>query len=171
MFQGTILDAHVPGERSTAVPLVTFAIGPQEYALPVAQVLEIVRLPALLALTGAPAYLCGLLNRRGRHLPVLDGRVLMGEPPQFSLNSQIIIAGVVCDPSLDGGAQVIPILGLLVDEVRDVRMAGRCTPLRSGAGAPFLSGVIDWADRSAVLCDLEVLRTMAPDLAPGQVPV
>lgn len=147
--------------------LVTFMIGPQEYALPVAEVLEIVRLPALLLLPGAPPRLCGLLNRRGRHLPVLDGRTLVGEPASYSLDSQIIIAGHA--PS---GAQMVPILGLLVDEVRGVHTfeARRLAALGSGTAAPFLRGVVESPERSVTIFDTEALRGLVPDITPAQEP-
>ena len=73
--------------------IVTFQIAYQQYGLALDVALEIVRLPALIALVGAPPELCGLLNLRGQYLPVLDGRALIGEPSLYDLNSQIIIAG------------------------------------------------------------------------------
>ncbi len=155
-----------PALREAPSPAVIFAIGPQEYGLPVAEVLEIVRLPSLLTLAGAPAYLCGMLNRRGRQLPVFDGRALVGEPPRYHLNSQIVIAG-----RTNGGAHAVPLLGLLVDEVRDVRtfQAGSLTPLNTTTAAAYLRGVVDWDDRSAVLFDLEALLALAPTVTtPGQ---
>jgi purine-binding chemotaxis protein CheW len=160
MAQQTTLDTHANGAPHESTSLaVTFAIGPQVYGLPVTEVLEIVRLPSLLMLAGAPAYLCGLLNRRGRQLPVLDGRVLMDEPPHYHLNTQIVIAG-----HASGGAQAVPLMGLLVDEVRDVRafQTSRLTPLNTATSAPFLRGVVDWDDRSALMLDLDALLALVP---------
>src|SRR5262245_43733472 len=48
---------------------VTFKIAYQYCALPLAETLEVVRLPALVELAGAPPTLCGLLNLRGRYIP------------------------------------------------------------------------------------------------------
>src|SRR5262245_43071445 len=111
--------------------VVTFQIARQQYALPLAVALSIVRLPALVPLAGAPPTLCGLLNLHGQYLPVLDGRTLVGEPAQYDLNSQIVIAG-----------RGKPELGLLVDQVREVctLAAGQLTPLRRADAAPFLTG-------------------------------
>ena len=72
---------------------VTFKIAYQYCALRLAETLEVVRLPALVELAGAPPILCGLLNLRGRYIPVLDARALMGAPATYDLNSQIVIAG------------------------------------------------------------------------------
>jgi purine-binding chemotaxis protein CheW len=135
-------------------PMVTFQIAYQQYALPLAVALEVIRLPALVALAGAPPTLCGLLNLRGRYVPVLDGRVLVGEPAEHDLNSQIVIAG-----------RGTPELGLLVDQVRDVRMvaAGQITPISRTDVAPFLASVFDLAEQSVLVFDLAALLTLTPD--------
>jgi purine-binding chemotaxis protein CheW len=133
---------------------VTFKIAFQLYALPLATALEVVRLPALVELAGAPPTLCGLLNLRGRYLPVLDARTLMGAPATYDLNSQIVIAG-----------RGVPELGLLVDEVRDVCTvaAERVAPINRADVAPFLTCVFDLAEVSVLVFDVAALLTFAPD--------
>jgi purine-binding chemotaxis protein CheW len=131
--------------------IVTFQIGHQQYGLPLAVVLEIVRLPALVTLAGAPATLCGLLNLRGRYLPVLDGRTLVGEPPLYDVSCQIVIAG-----------REKPELGLLVDRVRDVRatVASRITEINQNHVAAFLTNVFESEDGSVLLFDLAALLAL-----------
>lgn len=133
---------------------VTFKIAYQLYALPLATALEVVRLPALVELAGAPPTLCGLLNLRGRYLPVLDARALMGAPAMYDLSSQIVIAG--------RGA---PELGLLVDEVRDVCTvaAERVAPINRADVAPFLTSVFDLIEASVLVFDVAALLAFAPD--------
>jgi chemotaxis signal transduction protein len=135
-------------------PFVTFKIAYQHYALPLAVALEVVRLPALVELAGAPPMLCGLLNLRGRYLPVLDARALMGAPVTYDLNSQIVIAG-----------RGMPELGLLVDQVRDVCSvaAGRIAPISRTDVAPFLTSVFDLAEESVLVFDLAALLAFTPD--------
>lgn len=145
----------VPSELvdNRGMQFVTFRIAHQYYALPLAVTLEIVRMPALVALAGAPPTLCGLLNLRGRYLPVLDARTLMGAPATYDLNSQIVIAG-----------RGMPELGLLVDDVRDVCTvaAGRVAPINRADVAPFLSSVFDLAEESVLVFDLAALTTYTP---------
>jgi chemotaxis signal transduction protein len=138
-----------PGQDTIVV---LFQLGHQHYGLPLAVVHEIVRLPALIMLAGAPPSLCGLLNLRGQHLPVLDGRVLVGEPAHYSLNSQIVIAG-----------RGRPELGLLVDQVQDVYTvaAELIVPINRPDVAPFLTSVFNQADGSVLLFDLPALLTSA----------
>jgi purine-binding chemotaxis protein CheW len=140
---------------------VTFRIGRQLYGLPVAAVLEVVRLPALVNVAGAPPALVGLLNLRGRYLPILSGHVLVGAPPRYDLDSQIVIAG---QPSAE--------LGLLVDQVGEVTAlpAQRLVPLGQGAAAPFLQGVIDTEEGSLLLFNIAELRALAPTLTNERMP-
>jgi purine-binding chemotaxis protein CheW len=143
------------GQEPDAV-LVTFQIGYQQYALPLAVVLEVVRLPALITLAGSPPTLCGLLNLRGQYLPILDGRVLVGDPAQCDLTSQIVIAG-----------RERPEVGLLVDQVREVCTVApsRIRPINRSDIAAFLTGVADLADGSVLLFDLAALLALAPSTA------
>ena len=144
--------APVLMEKGAAL-FVTFKIAYQQFALPLAVVLEITRLPALVALAGAPPTLCGLLNLRGRYLPVLDAWALMGAPVEYDLNSQIVIAG-----------RGIPEVGLLVDQVRDVCMvaADRVVPINRTDVAPFLTSVFDLAEESVLVFDLAALLACTP---------
>ena len=164
MSQLTLLQPLAPA----ALPTVTFVVGGQEYGLPVADVLEIVPMPALLTLAGAPANLVGLLNRRGRYLPVLDSRALGGEPVQYDLNQYIIIAGRAAANT----QHTVAILGLLVDRVCDVQAfeAENLTALGRTMAAPFLRGVARRPNRSVLLFDLEELLALAPTMSLEVVP-
>ena len=136
-----------------AAVIVTFQIGQQLYGLPLEVVREIVRLPALITLPGAPPTLCGLLNLRGQYVPILDGYALVGEPSHYDLNNQIVIAG-----------RDTPELGLLVDQVSDVwTIATSQIAAISQLDVPaFLSSAVDRAGRSVLLFDLAALLTLRP---------
>jgi chemotaxis signal transduction protein len=136
--------------------LVTFQIAKQQYALALDVVIEIVWLPALVALAGAPPTLCGLLNLRGRYLPILDGRALVGEPVEYDLSNQIVIVG---------NGQ--PELGLLVDQVRAVCSVAveRIMPIRRADAAPFLASIFELAEESVLIFDLAALLAIVPNKA------
>jgi purine-binding chemotaxis protein CheW len=54
---------------------IVFQLGGEEYGLPIASVDEVVRVPeALTRLPRAPAFIEGVMNLRGRVLPVIDQR-------------------------------------------------------------------------------------------------
>ncbi|HWO89332.1 MAG TPA: chemotaxis protein CheW [Gemmatimonadales bacterium] len=58
--------------------LLVFALGPHRFALPAASVREIVRAVAISALPGAPEVVEGVVNYRGRIVPVADPRCRFG---------------------------------------------------------------------------------------------
>ena len=60
---------------TTAQQFLVFRLGEQDYGLPVAAVEEVVRLPdALTPVPRAPAFVEGVMNLRGRVVPVIDQR-------------------------------------------------------------------------------------------------
>ncbi len=61
---------------------VTFRVGAQPYALPIAIVREIVRPPEIASVPQSPEYVAGVMNLRGRIIPVIDlrKRILQPEP-------------------------------------------------------------------------------------------
>ena len=171
MSQSTQIQPSAPHARrgsSAVLPAVTFMLGTQEYGLPVADVVEIVPIPAMLTLAGAPPRVVGLLSRRGRYLAVLDGRILVGEPAPYDCDRYVVIAGRASPNT----RQVAALVGLLVDRVCDVHVfeAESLTPLRTGAAAPFLRGVARQAARSVLLLGFEELLALAPAISLDTAP-
>lgn len=109
-------------------------LGGSSYALPVASVREIVRLPQVTRVPGLPAFVAGLANVRGRVLAVLDLRTMLGvEAPR---GDRLVI--------LDGlTATARPMVGLIVDAALDlVRLSDVLEPLPPGI-APDASSILD----------------------------
>jgi purine-binding chemotaxis protein CheW len=148
--------SHTQFAPPIAQTLVLCRIGAQDYALPLEATLRIVRLPALTILPDSKPEVCGLLNLNGRHLPVIDGRRLVGEIPHYDLTHQIII--------VNGGADAadIPVLGLLVDEVYGLAhlSSGGIHALESSYAGRVFSGVAFLDQRSCPVFDVAELRRM-----------
>lgn len=151
-------DALLTKAGDDSILILTFRIGTQLYGLPVSVVVEIVRLPALVSLAGAPHGVIGLLNLRGAYLPIFDGSILIDETPVYDINNQIIIAGQMSNNTIH------PLFGLRVDQVFDVLLLhlNRLTPLSSSLAAPFLKGVIEAEQQSVLLFDIDELLVMIP---------
>ncbi len=82
----------------------------QDYAVPVGVVVEVLRLVALTPLPDAPPWMLGMLNLRGKGVPVLDLRRRLGLAPiEFGLDAAIVVVE-------NSGRNV----GLVVDEVAEV---------------------------------------------------
>jgi purine-binding chemotaxis protein CheW len=77
-------------------------------------VVEVLRVVAIRPVPHGPAWLAGVIDRRGQGLPIMDLRLRLGWPPQpLRLETRIIVAEV-------GEAGSACLLGLLVDEVLEV---------------------------------------------------
>ena len=61
--------------------LVTFRIGEEEYGIPIVEVQEIIRVPAVSTVPNAPAGVVGIASLRNRILPVVDLRTMFGFRP------------------------------------------------------------------------------------------
>ena len=86
---------------------VRLRVGPEEYALPVGNVVEVVELGELTTVPGAPPSVLGIRNLRGQILPVFDLAALFGI--DGSTPERVVVAE-------DRGRR----LGLAVDAVTDV---------------------------------------------------
>lgn len=94
-----------------AVQVVTFAIGAEVFAVPVAQVREILDYRAPFHLPGAPAHFLGLIDVRGVGVPTIDLRLRLGLPPaEPTALTRILIVELAT-----GGDDTPRLLGLLID--------------------------------------------------------
>jgi purine-binding chemotaxis protein CheW len=72
--------------------LVGLRVGRETFGLPIAMVREIVRVPEITAVPNAPDYIEGVINLRGRIIPVVDLRKRFGEPaPQTNKKNRIVV--------------------------------------------------------------------------------
>ena len=95
--------------------LVTFRLGQREYATPLADVREVVRLEGLADLPGMTPPLAGVLDLRGTALPVLDLRTAAGPEARGDV---LVLERDHADGSeglVDGST-----VGIAVDQVRAV---------------------------------------------------
>lgn len=93
---------------------ITLQLGNELFAVDVAQVREILELAQITKVPTAPPYMRGVVNVRGRAIPVVDLRGKFGLPPAAdTLLSRI----VVMELELDGEACVV---GGLADSVHEV---------------------------------------------------
>ena len=89
---------------------VTFRVGGADYALPASQVLHLESFQTATHVPGAPAHVAGLVQVRGRVVPVVDLRTRFGLPPvERTIDHRVVIVQV--------GTRVA---GLLVDSAREV---------------------------------------------------
>ncbi|MGA2244951.1 MAG: chemotaxis protein CheW [Verrucomicrobiota bacterium] len=93
---------------------ITFKLGDELFAINVTQVREVLELPQITKVPTAPDYMRGVVNVRGKAIPVVDLRLKFGLPSTpDTINSRI----VVLELELDGETTV---LGGIADSVHEV---------------------------------------------------
>lgn len=98
-------DATADVVTGVAAGGILLRLGSSRYAVAMADVAEVASVPQVTRVPGAPAWLAGVANWRGRMLPVLDLRPLLGADPVplassarlVVLASDDVVAGVVAE--------------------------------------------------------------------------
>lgn len=126
--------------------LVVFQLGEEEYALDVERVREVVKVDRITRVPGAPAYVRGIINLRGRVVPVIDLRERLGLNAAPSERPRIMVVE-------DGAALV----GMLVDRASEVLRLrpGQVQPpdeiLQEGDSSRFVEAVANLEGRLVVV--------------------
>ena len=92
----------------------TFAIGREEYGLPVLKVREIIKVMDITHVPQVAAHVLGVINLRGKVIPVIDLRRKFGFPAQEHTERTCII---VAEVEL---SQATVMMGVVVDAVSEV---------------------------------------------------
>jgi purine-binding chemotaxis protein CheW len=125
-------------------------VGDRQYALPVEDVIEVVRMVAVTPLPEAPASVAGVINMRGRIVPVIDLRTRLGMSPRDpELSTPIIVVGrseAAAGLVADGATEVLALANTAVE-----------SPHPRSAPAPAVSGMAHEGDRLILLLDPERL--------------
>jgi purine-binding chemotaxis protein CheW len=97
----------------------SFALGGESYAIPVLKVREIIRLTNITAVPQMPAHIRGVINLRGKIIPVMDLRLRFGFAGAANTEKNCIVVVQVKNPAGQSTA-----MGLLVDAVEEVAQFG-----------------------------------------------
>jgi len=97
-------------EQRDSYHLVTFGLGRECYGVPIESVQEIIRAAGITPVPGAPCHVRGVINLRGRIIPVVDLRKRLGLDGREASEEQRIMV-------VELGARR---LGMLVDSVSQV---------------------------------------------------
>ena len=101
--------------QALAGKYLTFRLGDESYGIAVLKIREIIRLTPITAVPQMPAYIKGVINLRGKVIPVVDLRVKFGLAEAES-NERTCI--VVVQVELASHTKVL--MGLMVDAVEEV---------------------------------------------------
>jgi len=145
-------ESTITKQDNELLQLVTFGIGEEEFGIDILKVQEIIRTMAITKVPNSPPYVEGVINLRGKVIPVIDLRSRFNmEYRAHDSHTRIIVI------ELHG-----MIIGFVVDEVSEVLRIQSNTvepppPVVSGIESEYIKGVGKLDDRLLILLDLEKL--------------
>jgi purine-binding chemotaxis protein CheW len=135
--------------------LVIFTVGKEHYGVGIDAIQEIVRVPEITEVPDAPVFLEGVINLRGRVVPVLDLRKRLRLPGmEKTKTSRVLVI------ENEGN-----LTGLLVDAVSEVRKvqpdAVEDPPeMISAIGIEYITGVVKMEDLLIILLNLRSILSI-----------
>ena len=148
-------DTGKQDSASELLQLVSFNIGQEEFGVDILKVQEINRMITVTHVPNSPFYVDGVINLRGKVIPIIDLRTRLGLPKkEHDKDTRIIVV------ELDGKT-----VGFVVDSVSEVlRIPRNITEpppaMASGVDTNYITAVGKLEDRLLILLDLDkVLST------------
>lgn len=156
---------NTKNDLSDLLQLVSFKIGKEEFGVDILKVQEIIKILSITKVPNAPEFVEGVINLRGRVIPIIDLRVRLGlERIEHTKDTRIIVV------ELEGN-----IVGFVVDEVNEVfRISKSITEappeLVMGIDSEYITSVGKLEDRILILLDLDkVLNTEEKNQLENQI--
>ena len=155
------LTAGNAAKLNSSEKYLTFYIDRQIFAIPSSQVVEIVRIQAITLMPKLPPYVKGVINLRGKIVPLIDLRLKLSKP-ELEYGEQTSIVVTQWDDA---------IIGLIVDSVDDVTDIAVAdvneTPsLGREKSNPFVTGIVTLSKGPALLLNLKRILTENEDEPP-----
>lgn len=124
--------------------LVVFTLHEEEFALPVTLVREITRIDEVINVPDSPPYIKGIINLRGKAIPVVD------------IHNRLGLSSSHCRVALISEVNGITI-GLTVDGVKEVSTLGEVQAPPTMMCSQFVTGIINIPPRMVMVLDLDSL--------------
>lgn len=152
--------AAAPGQASLAGKYLTVVLDGEAYGIAVLKVREIIRIQKITPVPQLPDYVKGVINLRGRVIPVVDLRTRFGLKAETTELTCIVFVQITLSP--DHTIQ----MGLIVDSVEEVVILNKDeiepTPdFGAQINTEYLLGMAKVKGKVKTLLDID--RVVAPD--------
>jgi purine-binding chemotaxis protein CheW len=150
-------DANAKADPRAGKYLV-FHLGEEEFAIQVQKVREIMGVQDITQVPQTPAYVKGVINLRGKVIPVVDLRLKFSMPAkEYTKRTCIIVAQV-------GGERGVMLMGIVVDGVAEVvQVAGADVEDTPSFGkeveVPYVMGLAKLKGKVKILLDIDQVMT------------
>jgi purine-binding chemotaxis protein CheW len=143
---------HVTTADRRAGKYLVFGLGREEFGISVVQVREIMGIQNIIAIPHAPDHMKGVINLRGKVIPVMDLRLKFGFVEIARTEHMCIIvvqlqsAAKMMGIVVDGVAEVV---NIATDDIEDTPKFG------PGIAAPYLLGIAKFKGKVKILLDVD----------------
>ncbi len=137
-------------EEMDQIQLVGMKLGDEEYAIDVLKITEIIRTVEITIVPRMESYILGVMNLRGKVVPVIDLRIRFNlDSCDFDKSTRIIVVSVDKEN-----------IGFVVDEVTEVirikrSMVEPTPPLVGSIGQEYILGICKYDSRLIMLLDID----------------
>ena len=157
LIESSGVNATAKAEERAGKYLV-FHLGKEEFGIRVLKVREIMGIQDITAVPQTPAYVRGVINLRGKVIPVVDLRLKFGLPQiEYTQRTCIIVVQVQADSHammmgivVDGVAEVLNLVG---GDIEDTPNFGQ------GVATPYLLGMAKIKGRVKILLEIDQVLT------------
>jgi purine-binding chemotaxis protein CheW len=152
MATNAVMAIEAGATHDEVIQLVSFMLDNEEYGVEVLKVREIIRMPAITKLPNTPQHVEGIVNLRGKVIPIISMRRRFGvEEAERNGQNRIVImevAGSVTGFIVDCVSEVMRIRGSEIQPAPAMVVSG-------GAGQEFITGVHNHGDRLLIILDVD----------------
>lgn len=138
-------------DHGELIQLVSFNLDNEEYGVDVLKVREIIRMPSITRVPNTPGYVEGVINLRGKVIPIINMRRRFAlRELEYDKQTRIMVMDVEGE-----------LMGFIVDAVSEVirisssEIQPSPAVVTSGIDQECISGIINQAERLLVLLDLQ----------------
>lgn len=144
-----------PGQENEGIQLLVFTLAGCECGVEIRQVREIIRVGEITLMPRAPKFLEGIINLRGRIIPVLDLKKRFEMPLLDRTDETRILVAEIEEQFL--GFVVDKVIGVLRVQPSELQLGpGQVLTI----GSDFIQALIDLEERRVVLLRLEKLLVL-----------
>jgi len=145
-----MLNTDPQSTHDELLQLVTFHIGDEEFGVDILNIQGINRMVEVTKVPNAPDYVEGIINLRGKVIPIIDLRKRLGMvEKEYDKNTRFIVVEMKDK-----------VIGFIVDSVNEVLRINKGItepppPMVSGIDSDFITAVGKLEDRLLILLDIE----------------
>ena len=149
------LNSKTTKRHEEIIQLATFKLGMEEYGIEIDRVKDIITVPPITRIMNAPHSVLGMINLRGKLIPVMDLRERFGiNRTDVTRKSRIIVVELACE-----------LIGLLVDQVTQVLKVSTDTiesppDSNNQIEEKYIRGISNLGERLIILLDLDLILDM-----------